>query len=68
MNYTTLEGQQILAPHISVHEHPKVLAVTDNSYKFYVPPGDTKMVIIRCNVQGYKHGGSKSASVVDFKP
>lgn len=50
-----------------MHEYPSVLSVTDMSYKFYVPPGDSKMVIIRCNVQGYGHGGGKSTGVELFK-
>lgn len=67
MTYSELEGQQILKPTISKFEYPNILTVTDMSYKFYVPPGDTKMVIIRCNVQGYGMKGGKKNGVEEFK-
>ena len=67
MTYSVLDGQQILKPHISKLEQPNILSVTDMSYKFFVPPGDTKMVIIRCNVQGYGMKGGKTLDVVEFK-
>ena len=50
MTFKTFDGQQILKPHISQDEMEDVLTITQTSYKFNVAPGDSKMVIIRCNV------------------
>lgn len=52
MTFKVFEKQQILKPHISMNEMSDVLTVTENSYKFNVTPGDSKMVIIRYDVQG----------------
>ena len=43
-----------------------VLTITDKSYKFNVLPGDSKMVIIRCNASGYGMSGSKKRSLTPF--
>lgn len=67
MTYRTLDGQQILQPHISTQEMADVLTKTDMSYKFNVPPGDSKTVIIRCNVQGYGMAGSKKRALEPFQ-
>ena len=67
MTFKTLDGQQILQPHIGQFEVENVLTITSTSYKFNVPPGDSKMVIIRCNVQGYGMSGSKRQALVPYE-
>jgi len=68
MTYKTFDGQQLLKPHIGPGEVANVLTITDMSYKFNVPPGDSKMVIIRCNVQGYGMSGSKKQGLTPYEP
>lgn len=53
MNYKNMDGLQILTPYISPDEMEDVITTTKTSYKFNVAPGDSKMVILRCNEQGY---------------
>lgn len=44
------------------------MTITDLSYKFNVPPGDSKMVILRANVQGYgMGGGTKGRQLIPYE-
>lgn len=67
MTFKTLDGQQIMKPHIGQYEMENCLTITDSSYKFNVPPGDSKMCIIRCNVQGYGMSGSKKQALTPYE-
>jgi len=68
MTYKQMVGMQILEPYCQIGERqlPDILTIEEKKYKFNVPPGHTKCVVIRCDVQMHSMSAQMARNVVPY--